>query len=215
MAGLRRYTGNRLEILAGQLAELIRHPLSSPLNKEIIVVQSRGMERWLSMELARHQGICANIRFLFPNAFLHEIFSAILPEYREAPDYDPEVMAWRIMILLPSCIQNPALENIRNYLRDDQKDIKLYQLSCRIADLFDQYLIFRPDMILAWEADPTGHGEETWQAELWRILAEKEKRLYPPSLRRMFLEKMVQRFSSASLSMAKASMWGSYQHDLS
>ena len=43
MAGLRRYTGNRLEILAGQLAELIRHPLSSPLNKEIIVVQIRGM----------------------------------------------------------------------------------------------------------------------------------------------------------------------------
>ena len=208
MAGLRRYTGNRLEILAGQLAELIRHPLSSPLNKEIILVQSRGMERWLSMELARHQGICANIRFPFPNAFLHEIFSAILPEYREAPDYDPEVMAWRIMILLPSCIQNPAFENIRNYLKDDQEDIKLYQLSYRIADLFDQYLIFRPDMILAWEADPTGHGEETWQAELWRTLAEKEKRLHPPALRRMFLEKMAQRFSSATRLPERISVFG-------
>ena len=70
MAGLKRYTGNRLEILAGRLAECTRRPLSSPQTPEIVIIQSKGMERWLSMELARHHGICANVRFPFPNAYL-------------------------------------------------------------------------------------------------------------------------------------------------
>jgi exodeoxyribonuclease V gamma subunit len=43
------FFSNRLEILGEQLARIVRTPLSSPLTAEIIVVQSRGMERWISM----------------------------------------------------------------------------------------------------------------------------------------------------------------------
>ena len=52
MAGLRLYTSNRLEILAQRLAEVLGRPLASPLDREVIVVQSSGMERWLSMQLS-------------------------------------------------------------------------------------------------------------------------------------------------------------------
>ncbi len=45
MPGLNLFTGNRLEILAEKLAELLSKPLGSPLQKEIILVQSKGMER--------------------------------------------------------------------------------------------------------------------------------------------------------------------------
>jgi len=39
-------------------------------------------------------------------------------------------------------------------------------LSYPLADLFDQYQVYRPDWILAWE-----RGEQThWQARLWRLL---------------------------------------------
>ncbi|MBW1842168.1 MAG: exodeoxyribonuclease V subunit gamma, partial [Deltaproteobacteria bacterium] len=61
------YSSNRLEILAEDLARIVKTPLSSPLEPEVIVVQSRGMERWVSMEIARHNGICANSIFPFPN----------------------------------------------------------------------------------------------------------------------------------------------------
>jgi exodeoxyribonuclease V gamma subunit len=208
MAGLRLYTGNRLEILAGRLAERISHPFPSPLHSEVIVVQSRGMQRWLSMELARHHGICANIRFPFPNAFLDEIFSAVVPEYEKPADDDPEVMAWRIMALLPSQSQNRAFENIRSYLKDDHEDIKLYQLSRRIANLFDQYLIFRPDTILAWEAGQTGHDDELWQAELWRQLLKADKRPHTASLRRIFLERMDSSFPAATGLPERISLFG-------
>jgi exodeoxyribonuclease V gamma subunit len=39
---------------------------NDPLKAETIVVQSKGMERWISLELARRQGICANVAFPFP-----------------------------------------------------------------------------------------------------------------------------------------------------
>ncbi|MBW2001697.1 MAG: exodeoxyribonuclease V subunit gamma, partial [Deltaproteobacteria bacterium] len=59
---LRLFTSNRLEILADILAEVLEEPLASVLDEEIIVVQSKGMERWVSMQLAQRHGICANYR---------------------------------------------------------------------------------------------------------------------------------------------------------
>ena len=79
MPGLNLYTSNRLEVVAGKLAEVLSSPLASPLQKGIILVQSKGLERWVSMELARHHGICANIRFPFPNHFVYRIFRALHP----------------------------------------------------------------------------------------------------------------------------------------
>jgi exodeoxyribonuclease V gamma subunit len=46
-------------------------------------------------------------------------------------------------------------------------DFRRHELACRIADCFDQYLVYRPDWIEKWEAGEEGH----WQAELWRRLA--------------------------------------------
>jgi len=190
MAVFRRYTGNRLELLAGRLAECIRNPLSSPLSPEIVIVQSRGMERWLSMDLARRHGICANIRFPFPNAFLDELFRTMLPEYREAPVYDPEIMGWRIMGALPACLPDPEFAHLRRYLQDDAGGLKFYQLASILANLFDQYSVFRPDMVLDWEAGKRGRDEEAWQAQLWRKLRENDKSHHPACLRRMLLEQI-------------------------
>ncbi|MCX5856582.1 MAG: exodeoxyribonuclease V subunit gamma, partial [Deltaproteobacteria bacterium] len=109
---------------------------------------------------------------------------------REAPPYDPEIMAWRIMDVLPACLPYPEFADLRRYLQADAGGLKGYQLSCRLADLFDQYLVFRPDMILAWEAGESGSEEEIWQAELWRRLWKDDKSYHPARLRRMLLEKI-------------------------
>jgi len=53
---------------------------------------------------------------------------------------------------------------------------KRFQLASQIANLFDQYLVFRPDLVLAWDqgktgaADPKAVDHEAWQAALWRRL---------------------------------------------
>ncbi|HEN21015.1 MAG TPA: exodeoxyribonuclease V subunit gamma, partial [Desulfobacteraceae bacterium] len=169
MFGLGLFTSNRLEILAEKLAELISTPLGSPFETEIVLVQSKGMERWLSMEIARRCGICSNICFPFPNAFINEIFSEIVSDLPGKSSYEPGIMAWRIMEVLPSLIQKPAFNPLRAYIKNVPDLLKSYQLAERIADVFDQYLLFRPEMIFRWE-----NGEENhWQAMLWRELVKE------------------------------------------
>ncbi|MBA4396126.1 MAG: exodeoxyribonuclease V subunit gamma [Syntrophus sp. (in: bacteria)] len=208
MAGLNRYTGNRLEILADRLAECIRSPLAGPLTPEIIVVQSKGMERWLSMELAHRHGVCANVRFPFPNAFINELFRIMLPEYGEAPAYDPEITAWRIMRALPDCLDVPEFETIRRYLHGDDRGIKGYQFACRLADLFDQYLVFRPEMMLDWEAGKYGRAEEAWQAQLWRLIRKDDASGHPAFLQRALLERLRRPLSIAQPLPERVSIFG-------
>ena len=167
MPGLKLFTSNRLEALAGELSEILRQPLASATVPEIILVQSRGMERWLSLEMARRLGICANIRFPFPNHFVEELFRTVLPDRPGSPAFDPEVLAWRVMRLLPRCLGGEEFRPLKAYLDDDDRGVKRYQLSRIIARLFDQYLVYRPDMVLGWESGKDRH----WQAVLWRALA--------------------------------------------
>ncbi len=168
---LNLYTSNRMEVLVDTLATVLREPLASPFTKEVIVVQSRGMQRWLSMELASHFGVWANGHYPFPNAMVHELFCNILRDMPDTSLFAPEVMGWKIMRLLPELLKSEAFGTLRHYLADDPDGLKLFQLSEKIADTFDQYTLFRPEMLLRWEAGETHPGEE-WQPILWQKLAE-------------------------------------------
>ncbi len=165
MSALRLFIGNRLEDLVKDLAGVIGTPLASPFDEEIIVVQSKGMDSWVSMALARYHGICANVSFPFPNAFINRILIKAFPEIVEPSPFDPDIMTWKIMDLLPTCLQRSGFESLNTYLAEED-DLKLFQLAQRIADTFDQYLLFRPDMMLQWEKGK----KADWQAVLWREL---------------------------------------------
>src|SRR3972149_2575928 len=133
------YTSNRLEVLADALVEAISRPLPSVFDKEIIVMQSRGMQRWLSLQLAKKQGICTNIHFPFPNKFVHEIFAAVIPGISEVNKFEPQILTWQIMQILPKCLAENSFRQLSSYLEEPAKDLKRLQLSARVADLFDQY----------------------------------------------------------------------------
>ena len=47
------------------------------------------------------------------------------------------------------------------------------KLSRQLASVFDQYLIYRPEMILKWDTGKIGLDDEKWQAELWHLLTER------------------------------------------
>ncbi len=169
--GLRLYTSNRMEILADLLSQVLRKPLPSPLEPEIIMVQSAGMERWLRMQLALRHGVCANVQFPFPNTFIRDISKRILGRLPEKSPFEPAVLTWRLFALLPPSMEQPGFESVRAYLQRGKRDLKQYQLAATVADLFDQYLIFRPEMIRIWEKGKQKH----WQAVLWRRLVEDKK----------------------------------------
>ena len=185
---LKLFTGNLLETLAEKLAEVLKIPLKSALDEEIILVQSKGMERWISMELARRHGICANCRFPFPNAFIHEMFRIVIPDVPEHSIFDPEVMTWKIMQTLPPCITKRGFESLSSYMKDTGGDLKCFQLSERIANTFDQYLLYRPEMIFRWEEGEDDH----WQAVLWRELVKGNNRDHRAALGKTFLAALLE-----------------------
>jgi len=175
MHGLFVVTGNRLERLAGALALRTQERSGDPFAPETIVIQSRGMERWLALEIARHLGVAANLQFPFPEAFIRTVIKAALPDVPEAEPFQRDVMRFAIFALLPVCMaKDPSFAPLREYLRHDERGEKRLQLARRIADLFDQYQIFRPDMVFAWDAgQSTGDGHHRWQALLWRELTRR------------------------------------------
>ncbi|WP_462323891.1 exodeoxyribonuclease V subunit gamma [Desulfoplanes sp.] len=171
-SGCRTFLGNRLEDLVDRLAEGIGRPLDDPFEPECVIVQSQGMARYLSLELARRWHICANMSFRFPVVFFYDLFKLLLPDTPEEYPFAKENMAWELMDILPGFAEQSHGGPVAGYL-SDRRDLKMYQLAEKIAYHFDQYLIFRPDMIQAWERGGTmlaDNGHEIWQASLWREL---------------------------------------------
>lgn len=188
------YKSNRMEVLVEQLAGIVRKPLAGLLTPEIIVVQSRGMERWISMEIARINGISANCSFPFPNAFLEEIFRKLEPDRPEPPPFDPTMMSFRLMRIIPECLRRRGFEQLESYLADDASQLKLFQLAGKIADLFDQYLVFRPQMLFQWEQGKgTQDGSRRWQASLWRELVAETGERHRAWLRKELFKRISRR----------------------
>ncbi|MFC1884339.1 exodeoxyribonuclease V subunit gamma [Thermodesulfobacteriota bacterium] len=44
-------------------------------------------------------------------------------------------------------MERPPFEALKNYLGKSRDDLKLAQMAEKISDTFDQYLLFRPEMI--------------------------------------------------------------------
>ncbi len=197
--------GNCAETLAQALIDWSSaHPLG-PLEQEVVLVQSNGTAEWFKMLQAQHQGICAATRVELPARFLWRSWRQILGPQRvpSLSPLDEQPMAWRLMRLLPTCLELPAFAPIARFLRDDQPQ-RLLQLASRLADLFDQYQVYRSDWLLAWEAGrdhlpglpgqpdtPLPEGQE-WQPPLWRaVLADltaQERSVTRPALRQQVLD---------------------------
>ena len=164
------YTGNRMENLVDALSSVLANPLSSPFTPELIVVQSKGMQRWLAMELAKRFGVWANCSYPFPNAFVSQFFSRVVPDSSATNHFSPGVMTWKLFALLSGHEGNEAFSSLQHYLADDLDDLKRFQLAQKIADTFDQYTLYRADMLRRWETDGTVKAAELWQAALWKDL---------------------------------------------
>lgn len=204
MPGLRLFTSNRLETLAREMARELSFPLLSPLTPEVIVVQSLGMERWLAQTLASSLGVWGNARYPFPNMILKEFFEAVLPGRTLDSAFEPEVMALRLMGLFSAGRGESFLAPLEHYLGEASGDLKEYQLARRIADTFDQYGVFRPELLLEWQEEEGGG----WQGDLWRALARGREGGHRAALRREFLQRVKGGSVDTSSLPARISVFG-------
>ena len=188
------YRSNRTEVLTAALADLLADPAGGPLDPEWMVVQGRGMAVWLGMELSRQHGVWAGGAFLYPRNFVQRAFQLVLSDDRPAVEaYVPERLRWAVLAVLEDHLSHPAFARLRRYVAREDGGRRRHQLARRIADTFDQYLTYRPDMVLAWErgedvgADQHGEG---WQPVLWRALVARIGAGHTASLERDYTAKL-------------------------
>lgn len=180
--------GNHLEQLRNlSVTWMCKHPLP-PLEPEVILVQSNGIAQWLKLAIAEDPaddgcGIAAAINIQLPSSFLWQTYRTVLGEQavpKQSP-LDEEPLTWRLLRILPQCLNDPLFNALKQFLADDIDQRKHYQLAEQLADLFDQYQVYRSDWLQDWLAGKDQlrnvHGqirpipnEQLWQPALWRLL---------------------------------------------
>lgn len=129
-----------------------------------IVTQTEGMNNWLKQQIADKLGIAANIQFLKPNDFIHLVFQSLGGQYGE--NISTHDLNWLLYQALNEKEFKQRFSFIAQYYDSRQPDheIKRMALAEKLADLFDQYQIYRTDYIELWNKN---EGEDHWQKWLW------------------------------------------------
>lgn len=163
------------------------------LETETVLVQSNGIAQWLKLALAADPdlndpteggaGIASNLSLQMPGRFIWQLYRWLLPasDIPEQSGFDKNQLRWRLFRLLPLLAEQDQFQLLHSYLAADEGQRKLQQLSFKLADLFDQYQVYRADWLAAWQQgkdvvlDHLGHAtpltaDQRWQAALWRAI---------------------------------------------
>lgn len=176
------FSGNHLRTLASHLSDSLKSQMpNDPIQPQTILVPNRDSAKWLQLYLSEKQGIAANYRFLMPAEWHWKRIREIYPDLPKVLSSDPEPMKWTIFSLLTDPDILKRFNRLYNYISaqtEEMREIATLKLCRQLASVYDQYLIYRPEMVLRWDSGRLGEGDERWQAELWLLLTEKWSRSF-------------------------------------
>lgn len=150
------YICERAEPLAHELGKWLAEN-SLVFEQDSVVVQSKSLQSWLHLELARVNGISANVAFPFPNRVMNQFLLALDDKLGDESSWP-----WELFTALASCSEPKVV----SYLNDDDSGLKRWNLATRLADLFDQYQLYRAEELKTdsfWAAEP-------WQRPLFESI---------------------------------------------
>ena len=90
------YPSNKLEYLVEVLSKLLDYEDKAVFDPSQLIVGSRGMQHWLSMQLAESRGVSMNLNYDMVNSYIVNLCSELTgkQEYKKA--YTKEVLTWRV-----------------------------------------------------------------------------------------------------------------------
>ena len=213
--GLLTLHSHRAEnLLETVVAWLAQHPLE-PLEEEVLVVQSNAVAEWLKMALAQRLGVCAATRVELPGRLFWRISRNALGRQQVPAELplDKLPLTWRLMQALPELATDAAL-GLPLPSGDDERAVALRLQTCqRLADLFDQYQVYRPDWLADWSdgravlRTPRGDTvavppEQAWQPVLWRHLVQRLSPAQQAALRPRLHQALLQRLQDTPVAPA-------------
>lgn len=165
------YHAPDLETLGALACRLLAQPQADVLAPARVVVPSQGIGRWLTLQLAREQGIAMHLEVQLPSSFVWALARQVLGALPEQSAFNPQAMTWRLYDWLCEPANLARAERLERYLQGADERRRL-ALAAKIADVFDQYLLYRDDWLAAWERGELCDlgPDEAWQALLWAEL---------------------------------------------
>ena len=161
-------------LLLDDLVDSLGRPGSGPGVVVPVLMPSRPLVERTKAKLARRHGVAMGVVFLLPGRFIEHIAGLVGLDPVHA-SWRPEGLAWRILPLLANMVEEGNTPRFREACADARAR---EALASEVADRFDSYLYFRPEMIAAWERGrawpalpDSAREDEAWQRELWRRLA--------------------------------------------
>lgn len=171
---------HRLEDLTEVAVTFTRRFPLQPLQQETVLVQSNGIAQWLKVNLAQANGIAAMLDITLPARFQWQAYRAVLgDDIPKISPFDKDRLTWRLLRIVPELVAtDDRFAPLQHYLATDNDGRKAHQLAAKLADLFDQYAVYRADWLAQWlnNNDTLNNGqaidsEQLWQPALWRAVS--------------------------------------------
>ena len=169
---LKLFVSNALSALSSRLCESLKNRKYAVFQPFTIVTQTEGMSNWLTLEIAKKNGIAAHIQYKKPGAIIQQVYRTLGGS--SAAVLARQHMDWLIDQVLDSSEFRHIFKDKAAYYHDDPgtETMKRMSLARRLADLFDQYQIYRSQTIRKWSERPWQEAEPgfQWQAYIWQAL---------------------------------------------
>ena len=179
---LKLHYSNRLEGLIEPLARAIgEQQRRDPLRKISIVVPNRAVEQFVKYQIAERLGVAANLTFPFLRAHLTKVVQNANSRLRVLGANALQLVIFNSLMSQKNRA-NSKLAPAWHYIDaggdrgTPEAELRAFELSGRVAKLFEEYSISRRAMLARWSsdrltaADPAIAESEKWQQALWRIL---------------------------------------------
>lgn len=166
------YIAPRLGVLRDHLLARLRAVPLPPRDTEVIVVQSQGMRQWLTLAMADALGCAGSVELPFPARFVRSLAAAVGMSEHDVDPFSREALTWRVDALLREVdLGDPRYAAVSRYLSGGDDRMR-FGLAAQVAARFDDYQLFRHDLLEAWERGEhrLDSRHEQWQAALWRAL---------------------------------------------
>lgn len=204
---LRVFWSDRLDVLADKmLDEWDNRPAGgNPFERTCIAVGDMSTRNWLKDRFLLHRGhgrrrILANIDFKPLPELVNDWLAAQVrgkdSGHRKPSEhpYAKGVLAWRIDAILkaldPALKRDGVFNPLTEYIGDTVPGRRRFELSARLAQMYDDYLNYRFQMLARWE-EPHGilfGDEEPWQRELYSRLVARNGDTYAKDYLEVFSE---------------------------
>lgn len=158
---------NSLESLVADLGDRLKESTGNVFTPHYLVTQTEGMNIWLKQQLALQLGIVANIDFRKPSDLIFKVYQLLGGVYKDT--LSRESLIWFLYELMGQrdFMKRYPVQAAYFNVAGPEKDLKRMGLAEKMADIFDQYQIYRPELIKDWNRLDEHTRNLDWQAFLW------------------------------------------------